>query len=122
MRVLLGIGGTTDSIEALDRTLRRAREAGDDVTIAVLENPQSDRSMDEVLALVRERLESANLSADFRQLSGDPGPAITELAERGDYDEVVLGGGKQSPMGKLTVGPIAEFILLNGDVTVTLVR
>lgn len=122
MRVLLGIGGTPDSISALDRTLERAQEAGDDVTIAILENPQSERSPDEVATLVRERLSSAGVTADIRRVSGDAGPALVEVAERGDYDEVVLGGGQLSPMGKLTVGQIAEFVLLNGDVTVTLVR
>lgn len=122
MRVLLGIGGTQDSIAALERTLDRAREAGDDVTVAILENPESERSPEDVAALVREHLSSAGVTADVRRLSGEAGPALVEVAERGDYDEVVLGGGSLSPMGKLTVGPIAEFVLLNGDVTVTLVR
>jgi nucleotide-binding universal stress UspA family protein len=122
MRVLLGIGGTEDSVAALDRTLRRAREAGDDVTIAILENPDSERSVQAVRALVDERLAEEDIDAEVRHVSGDPGPEIVELAERGGYDAIVLGGGEQSPMGKLTVGSIAEFVLLNGDVTVTLVR
>lgn len=122
MRVLLGIGGTEDSVAALDRTLRRAREAGDDVTVAILENPDSERSVEDVRALVQERLTGQAVDAEVRHVSGQPGPALVELAERGGYDAVVLGGGEQSPMGKLTVGSIAEFVLLNGDVTVTLVR
>lgn len=122
MRVLLGIGGTPDSISALERTLDRAREAGDEVTIAILENPESDRSPEEVAELVREHLSAAGVTAELRRLTGDAGPALVEVAERGDYDQVVLGGGKHSPMGKLTIGQIAEFVLLNGDVTVTLVR
>jgi nucleotide-binding universal stress UspA family protein len=35
---------------------------------------------------------------------------------------VVIGGGEQSPMGKIRLGHIAEFVLLNSHVTVTLVR
>lgn len=122
MRVLLGVGGTEDSIRALDRTLRRAREAGDDLVIAVVENPNSDRGVEAVLDLVTERLAAADITAEVRRVSGDPGSELVELAARGRFDEVVLGGGQRSPMGKLTVGPIAEFVLLNGDVTVTLVR
>lgn len=122
MRVLLGIGGTEDSVAALDRTLHRAREAGDEVTVAILENPDSERSVGDVRALVQERLTEQAVDAEVRHVSGEPGPALVELAERGGYDAVVLGGGEQSPMGKLTVGSIAEFVLLNGDVTVTLVR
>lgn len=122
MRVLLGVGGTEDSIRALDRTIDRAREAGDDLVVAIVENPNSDRSVTAVLDIVTQRLAAADIDADVRRLSGDAGGALVELAARGEYDELVLGGGQRSPMGKLTVGPIAEFVLLNGDVTVTLVR
>ncbi|MFB6112092.1 MAG: universal stress protein [Halobacteriaceae archaeon] len=122
MRVLLGIGGSEDSVRALERTLHRAREAGDELTIAVLENPESERPPPAVIDLVRDRLAAMDLTAEVRRLTGEPGPALVELAERGSYDEVVLGGGDRSPMGKLTVGSIAEFVLLNGEITVTLVR
>jgi nucleotide-binding universal stress UspA family protein len=45
-----------------------------------------------------------------------------EIAEREAFDEVVLGGGHTSPMGKITIGPIAEFVLLNAKTSVRLVR
>lgn len=122
MRVLLGVGGTEDSVAALDRTIKRASAADDDLTVALLENPESDRSLDAVAELINDRLASAPITADTTRLQGEPGPALVEAADAGDYDEVVLGGGERSPMGKLTVGPIAEFVLMNGRVTVTLVR
>lgn len=122
MRVLLGVGGTDDSVHALERTIRRATDANDELVIAVVDNPNSDRSTNEVLDFVTTTIADADIAADIRRLSGDPGPALVELAARGDYDELVLGGGHRSPMGKLTVGPIAEFVLLNGNITVTLVR
>jgi len=122
MRVLLGVGGTDDSVRALERTVDRARETGDDLVVAVLDNPGSDRAVDEVLRVVRTALADAGVAADVRRLSGDAGPRLVELAARGGYDQIVLGGGQRSPMGKLTVGPIAEYVLLNGDATVTLVR
>jgi len=122
MKVLLGIGGSEDSLDALDRTVRRAREAGDDVTVAVVENPESDRDPEEVMAAVRQTLEDGDLNADVRRVSGDPGSSIVDIAEREDFDEIVLGGGTQSPMGKIRLGHIAEFVLLNSHVTVTLVR
>lgn len=122
MKVLLGIGGSEDSLDALDRTVRRAREAGDDVTVAVVENPESDRDPEEVMAAVRQTLEDGDLNADVRRVTGDPGSSIVDIAEREDFDEIVLGGGTQSPMGKIRLGHIAEFVLLNSHVTVTLVR
>lgn len=131
MKVLLGVGGSEDSYRALEQVVRRAREAGDDLTVAVLENPRSAAAPDEIEARVREAIEDAGLTvADaageagvhVRHLSGDPGPQLVELADRGGFDRLVLGGGERSPMGKLTIGEIAEFVLVNGRTTVTLVR
>ena len=47
---------------------------------------------------------------------------MIEIAETEDFEEIVLGGGHTSPMGKITIGPIAEFVLLNAKTSVTLVR
>ena len=99
-----------------------ATVAGDDLTIAVVENPDSDLSP----ATVVERAEAAaaegEIDAEVRRVAGDPGSRLVELAERESFDEVVLGGGHTSPMGKITIGPIAEFVLLNAKTSVTLVR
>ena len=46
MNVLLGIGGADDSLDALEETVARAVDAGDDLTVAVVENPESDRVED----------------------------------------------------------------------------
>ncbi|WP_435100734.1 universal stress protein [Halarchaeum sp. P4] len=122
MKVLLGIGGSDDSLEALDRTVERAVEAGDELTVAVLDNPESERSAEEVIEHATEVIEDAGLDADVRHITGDPGSEIVQLAEREEFDQVVLGGGERSPMGKIRLGHIAEFVLLNSPVTVTLVR
>lgn len=122
MKVLLGIGGSEDSMDALDRTVRRALEAGDVLTVAVVENPESDRSSEEVVDAVQAVLDESDLDADVRRVSGNPGSRLVEIAESEGFDEIVLGGGSQSPMGKIRLGHIAEFVLLNSHVTVTLVR
>lgn len=122
MKVLLGVGGSADSLAALDRTVRRAQEAGDDVTVAVVENPESDREPDEVVSAVRSVLDDADVTADIRRVTGNPGSRLVEIAESEGFDEIVLGGGSQSPMGKIRLGHIAEFVLLNSHVSVTLVR
>jgi nucleotide-binding universal stress UspA family protein len=44
------------------------------------------------------------------------------VAEEHEFDKIVLGGGETSPMGKIQIGGIAEFVLLNSHVTVSLVR
>jgi len=122
MKVLLGIGGSDDSLEALSRTVERAVEAGDALTIAILDNPESERSPAEVEAAVEAVLADADLEATVCRVTGDPGSELVALAEREEFDELVLGGGMRSPMGKIRLGHIAEFVLLNSRVTVTLVR
>ena len=122
MKVLLGIGGTDDSLAALQQTVDRAVVAGDDLTIAVVDNPNAERSRDDVEQQAREVVAAAGIDAEVRRLDGDPGSALIQLAEAEGFDKIVLGGGDRSPMGKIKVGNIAEFVLLNAHVTVSLVR
>ncbi len=122
MKVLCGIGGSDDSFRALDRTVERATVAGDDLTIAVVENPDSDLSPATVVERAEAAVAEGEIDAEVRRVAGDPGSRLVELAERESFDEVVLGGGHTSPMGKITIGPIAEFVLLNAKTSVTLVR
>lgn len=122
MKVLLGIGGSDDSLRALERTVDRAAEAGDALTVAIVENPNSPRSPSEIETSVRELLGDADVDADVRLVSGDPGSRIVEIAESEGFDEIVLGGGQTSPMGKINLGSISEFVLLNARTSVKLVR
>jgi len=124
--VLLGIGGSEDSLQALEAVADRTVEAGDDLTVAIVENPDADRTPAAVEERVRAALSERGLDPDddveVRHLGGDPGPRLVELADTGGYDQLVLGGGERSPMGKIAVGDIAEFVIVNARTTVTLVR
>lgn len=122
MRLLLGIGGSEDSLRALEATAERARETGDDVTVAVLDNPDSDPDQAALADLARGTLGDAGGGGDVRVLSGEPAPALVELAESEGFDRIVLGGGDTSPLGKVQLGSITEFVVLNATVTVTLIR
>lgn len=122
MKVLLGVGGAPDSLVALSRIVERAAGVGDELTVAVVENPASDVSPAELEERVRTELEAADVEAAIRRLSGDPGSRLVELAEEEGFDVIALGGGEQTPMGKISVGSIAEFVVLNARVSVFLVR
>ena len=128
MKVLLGIGGTEDSFRALREIVERTANAGDDLTVAVLENPRTEVTPGEIDERVHEVVENAGLAVGdgqqvaIRHVEGDPGSRLVDIAESEGYDEIVLGGGERSPMGKIQIGPIAEFVLLNSHTTVTLVR
>lgn len=122
MRVLLGVGGSPDSLTALERTVDRAVEAGDELTVAVLDNAESEPSPDSVRERVETALAASPLDATVRRIEGDPGSRLVEIAETEGFDRIVIGGGQTSPMGKINLGQIAEFVLLNAPVSVTLVR
>jgi len=122
MRTLVGIGGSDDSLRALTVALDRAAEAGDEVTVAVVENPDSDLSVEEVERRVDEDLAGRELDAEVRVLRGNPGSRLVEIADGEGFDRIVLGGGETSPLGKISIGSIAEFVLLNANTSVTLIR
>ncbi len=120
MKVLLGVGGGEDSDIALDRTLERAAEAGDDLTIGVFGS--NNATIEEVEQTVKDRLATADVDADIRRIEEQPASRLVELAETESFDQLVIGGGQRSPMGKISLGAITEFVLLNAQVTVRLER
>ncbi|SDK84566.1 universal stress protein [Natronorubrum texcoconense] len=122
MNVLVGIVGSDESIKTLRRTIDRTHEVGDDLTVAVVDKPEAKRSQDAMAERARELLSEAGVDAEIVQLEGDPGSSLVDYAEQGEYDQLVIGGGTLSPMGKIQLGPITEFVLLNAPTTVKLVR
>ncbi|MFC4406309.1 universal stress protein [Haloarchaeobius iranensis] len=122
MKVLLGIDGSDESMKTLRKTIDRAREAGDDLTVVVVPKEEAKRSQDEMAAAARDLVTEAGLDVDVRVVAGDPGSTLVDIAERESFDQLAIGGGTESPMGKIRLGPITEFVLLNANVTVRLVR
>jgi nucleotide-binding universal stress UspA family protein len=122
MRVLLGLAGSEESMRALEQTVERAVEAGDDLTVAVIEKDDMSRSRDVIADDARSVAQEHGLDVDVRFLEGDPGAALVDVAEREGFDELAIGGGTESPMGKIRLGPVTEFVLLNATMSVRLVR
>lgn len=120
MKVLLGIGGGEDSQVALERTIERTKEAGDDLTIAIF--PSNDRTVTDIQADVETTLTEASLEAELRTIDDRPASQLVELAEAESFDQLVIGGGQRSPMGKISLGSITEFVILNAQTTVRLER
>jgi len=121
MHVLLAVGESDESRRALESALERAGEAGDELTVAVF--ALGDQSLDQVETSVRDRLATAEVPWSIERIETDhPASSIVELAEEGPYDQLAIGGGQVSPMGKIELGSITEFVLLNAQVTVRLER
>lgn len=122
MKVLCGVDGTENSFRALERAVERAAVAGDEVTVAVFDAPETEADPELLREGVRNVLEEAKTDARIRRFDADPGSALVEFAETEGFDEITLGGGVTSPMGKINIGSVTEFVLLNSHVTVSLVR
>jgi nucleotide-binding universal stress UspA family protein len=121
MKLLLGVSGDEVSSRALARTVERVRD-DDELTVAVVDREGIDRAVGDVLAEVRAALREAGLDADVRRLEGDAASTLVELAEREGFDRLVIGGGSESPMGKMELNEVEQYVLLNCRTTVTIVR
>lgn len=121
MKVLLGLEQGSDAVSVLERTAERTVAAGDELTVAI-GGPGSLASIEELEERVREVLAEFDLDASVRTVEDDLGSRLVELAEREEFDRIVLDGGDRSPMGKITIGSTVEFVLLNARTSVTLLR
>lgn len=123
MDILLGVGGSELSYQALEETIDRAEVAGDDLTVAIFHNEEVHTETDEIAQRVEETLAETDFEAEIRRLDGgSPGSDLVSLAENEGFDRIVLGGGERSTLGKIQLGSIVEFVLLNSQTPVTLVR
>jgi nucleotide-binding universal stress UspA family protein len=55
-------------------------------------------------------------------LTVDSADEPVELADSEGFDRLVIPGGKRSPLGKIRLDDLIEFVLLNAETTVTLHR
>jgi len=123
MNILLGVGGSELSYQALEETIDRAQATGDNLTVAIFDNEEVSADADEIRDLVEATLAETDFDATIRRLEGNsPGSELVSLAEREEFDRIVLGGGERSTLGKIQLGSIVEFVLLNSQTPVTLIR
>jgi nucleotide-binding universal stress UspA family protein len=122
MKVLLGIDGSGPSFDALDEALARADAAGDDLTVAIVDRDAVELTPDEIEERVRGRLAESSRTPDVVHLEGHPGSRLVEMADSEGFDRLLIGGGERSALGKIQLDETIEFVLLNSETTVTLVR
>lgn len=120
MRLLVGVDGSERSHQALREALEDAQ--GADATVTVLLYTPEEQALESHERWVRDRLEDAQVEATVQQVEGNPGSRLVELAESGDYDRIVLPGGRRSPLGKIQFDTTIEFVLMNAQTSVTLAR
>lgn len=119
MRVLLGLGPNESALDALEIVIGRASDAGDALTIVVFGDPDDREGL---ARRAREQLADTDVSAEIREIDEEPGGKLVEIAEVEEFDRIVVPGGERSPLGKIQLNSVAEFVLMNATTTVTLIR
>ncbi|MFB6254973.1 MAG: universal stress protein, partial [Halobacteriaceae archaeon] len=120
--VLVGVGGSEDSYIAVKNAIHRAKQADDELTFAIFDHPDNDVEVATIRDFISNTLEEHDCDATIQEIEDNPASTLTQMAERGEYDQLTIGGGQKRPTGKLAVGEIAEFVILNANITVKLVR
>ena len=122
MKVLLGFGGSEAGWRALERELERLSDAADRLTVGIVETAGLDRDPADLGREVERTLVEHGVEAEVRVLAGEAGPALVEAAEAGGFDRLALAGGRRTPAGKVKLGPVVEYVVLNAPMTVVLLR
>lgn len=120
MNILVGIDDTDRAFDMFERTVTRIEETGDDLTVAVVENDETDPATIE--RRVRTTLEGVDIEATVERITGDAGGELVEMANSEKFDRLVVDGGERTPTGKIRLDPTTEFVVLNAKTTVTLAR
>ena len=60
-------------------------------------------------------LKERGIRTDVRREHGEPKETIIDVAHELDADMIALGGRKQTPVGKVLFGSVAQAVLLNAD-------
>jgi nucleotide-binding universal stress UspA family protein len=122
MNLLFGFGGDDAAADSLSRTLDRVADTGDALTLAVYQAPDVQRPIEALEAQARDLLAASTVDADVRTITEDPGSRLVALAASGEYDRIVLGGGTRSPLGKIAFDDVTEYVVLNAETSLTLLR
>ncbi len=123
MHVLVGIEGSEESDIVLKNAIERGEEAGDELTFAVFAKPEGGQDIEDIVKTVQAAIDSADVEATIRRIDADDvASELVAIAEREEFDQLVVGGGRDTPLGKRYLGRITEFALLNAEVTVRLER
>ncbi|MDP2479691.1 MAG: universal stress protein [Candidatus Palauibacterales bacterium] len=114
-------GADDDALAPLDWVLQRARRASDRIAV-LLVGAAPGAPAEALEERATRRLGSWPGIAHVRRLPGEPPREILRVLGHEPWDELVVSGGTRTPAGKIRPGSLAEYLLLNAPVTLTLVR
>jgi len=82
-----------------------------------MDAPKAMKTPDRVESVkqLRETLEADDIEVNAAEIGQPPADEILALADDIDADLIVLGGRKQSPVGKIVFGSVSQEVMLNTD-------
>jgi|APHM01.1.fsa_nt_gi Universal stress protein family. len=124
MEVLLGVAAAAPDEATVEwaQTRSQTRKPADELELMLAVHGSDPSTRKTTAAQVRDRLEQAGAAVTVRLIESDPGPELVELAGAEECGCIVLQGGSRSPLGKVQLNDVVEFVVLNAHTTVTLVR
>ncbi|MBI3751431.1 MAG: universal stress protein [Chloroflexi bacterium] len=131
-RILLAYDGGEPARRALDTTVELAKLTG--ATVAVVSvvpfHPGRigadpwDSTEDHAQELIdaRKTLHERGIEAELLEPIGDPAQRIEEVAEKGDYDTIVIGSRGLSAVGRVLQGSVSGHVATHAKSTVIVAR
>ncbi|WP_440771462.1 universal stress protein [Natronorubrum sp. DTA28] len=93
-------------------------DSDEDVEIGKIRSDLSVDELDELietLSLAVDELAEADVDTTVHTATGNPAAAIVDVADKFDVDELVVGARRQSPVGKVLFGSVAQSVILDTD-------
>jgi len=125
MRLLVvlepGEASVEDALAPLHWSLERCAEGRVELTVILVghtDGPEAGSAESTARTLLR----GAGRPEDVTRLPGPPDKEVLRLLGRETFDEVAVSGGARTPAGKIRPSRLAERLLINAPVTLTLVR
>jgi len=131
-KILVAYDGTDAARKALDTAAQLGKAFGARIAVVSVVprhagrfpiDPWDDANVHAAELLeARDRLRSMGLEADLLEPVGEPAEMIERLAERGNYDTVVVGSRNLGTLGRLLQGSVSEHVATHARTTVVVAR
>ncbi|WP_232703187.1 universal stress protein [Halobacterium wangiae] len=130
-RILLPVDNDADRARGQAAFVADLPATADDVTAVVTHTltseeadaPDAQQHVERVVTvkLVRDYLAERGIGVELAEARQPPADGILEIAAEFDVDHIAMGSRKRSPTGKVVFGSVAQQVLLEADVPVTVV-
>lgn len=107
-------------LNVLDSTNRA--ESGVQANAAETLNDAQREEAEELFTQAEDRAADSGMTIHTAVEVGTPGEVIVEYAQENDIDHIIMGSHGRSGLSRIVVGSVAETVIRNSPLTVTIAR